>query len=178
LKKSALSQIVLVLAVLGFASCNAGVHINTPPSAVYQRVLASQRRQARGIFRLAHHYGEIDALQGRDQRGRTRPYGDFSEPRNFVVVHSLTNRVDVSIRQRIIDRKHTTGRPTTSMAIPLPPRFCRGARDSFVAPRRVLSSDEPYLRGITATISVPNAQTVVSNATGTQLLSSATTPML
>ena len=42
MKKSALLYAVLVIALLGLVSCNAGAHITKPPSGLTERVLASQ----------------------------------------------------------------------------------------------------------------------------------------
>jgi hypothetical protein len=86
---------------------------------------------------------------------------------------SATNRVEVVNTKGNSDREHLNfPGPTTSMVVPVP-----GAGYAAVP-----SSDERIARpgavvemnltsgGITATISVPGAQTVVSNPSGTQVL--------
>lgn len=86
---------------------------------------------------------------------------------------SLTNRVDVvnTTKESLIGSIQLAG-PTTSMVVPLPGLgFAAVPATPFVgsSPGAVVDMNLTS-GGITATISVPNAQTVVSNATGTQLL--------
>jgi len=176
LKKSALSQIVLVLAVLGFASCNAGVHINTPPSAVYQRVLASQSASSPAASSgLLIINGEIDALARGEISAGTAPGLMAISPNRATLLSfdSLTNRVDVvNTTKESLTGSIQLGGPTTSMVVPLPSvGYTAVPATPFVgsSPGAVVEMNLTS-GGITATISVPNAQTVVSNATGTQLL--------
>jgi hypothetical protein len=85
----------------------------------------------------------------------------------------LTNRVDVinTTKESLSGSIQLAG-PTTSMVVPLPEvGYAAVPATPFVgsAPGAVVEMNLTS-GGITANISVPNAQTVVSNATGTQLL--------
>jgi hypothetical protein len=176
LKKSALPHIVLVLAVLGFASCNGGVHINTPPSGVHQRVLASQSVSSPTAFGgLLIINGEIDALiRGEISAGSQPGLLAISPERSTLLsFDASSNKVDVvnTAKETLTGTIPLAG-PTTSMVVPLPGLgFAAVPATPFVgsSPGAVVDMNLTS-GGITATISVPNAQTVVSNSTGTQLL--------
>lgn len=175
MKKPDLSHVVLVIAGIGLISCG-GAQVAAPPSGVTTRVLASQSvsspASAAGLILID---GWIDTLgRGGVATGNSPGLMAMSPDRTTVLAFdSSTNRVYV------VNTKTETAAgsiqlpgPTTSMAIPLP------GTGYAAVPTAPLTASSPgavvamnlTVGGVTATISVPNAQTVVSNAAGTQLL--------
>lgn len=176
MKKSALSLFVLVVGGLGLVSCNGGVSIKKPPSGVTTRVLASQ--SASGPASFAGLYildGEIDTVvRGGINAGNSPGLMAISPERSVLLsFDQLTNKVDIinTTKESLTGTIQLAG-PTTSMVVPLPEvGYAAVPATPFVgsAPGAVVEMNLTS-GGITANIGVPNAQTVVSNANGTQLL--------
>jgi hypothetical protein len=175
LKKSALSHAVLVVAVLGLVSCNGGVNIKKPPSGLTERVLASQSASSPTAFAgLIIIDGQIDTLgRGEISAGSSPGLMAISPERSTLLsFDSLTNRVDVvnTTKEALTGSIQLPG-PTTSIVVPqpslgyaaVPTAVLTGSPQGAVVEMNLASG------AITATISVPNAQTVVANA-NTQLL--------
>ena len=176
MKKYALSLFVLVVGGLGLVSCNGGVSIKKPPSGVTTRVLASQ--SASGPASFAGLYildGEIDTVvRGGINAGNSPGLMAISPERSVLLsFDQLTNKVDIinTTKESLTGTIQLAG-PTTSMVVPLPEvGYAAVPATPFVgsAPGAVVEMNLTS-GGITANIGVPNAQTVVSNANGTQLL--------
>jgi hypothetical protein len=176
LKKSALSLFVLVVGGVALVSCNGGVSIKKPPSGVTTRALASQ--SASGPASFAGLYildGEIDTVVRSGISAGSSPGLMAISPERSVLLSfdQLTNKVDVinTAKESLTGSIQLAG-PTTSMVVPLPEvGYAAVPATPFVgsAPGAVVEMNLTS-GGITANISVPNAQTVVSNADGSQLL--------
>jgi hypothetical protein len=176
LKKSVLSLVVLVVGGLALVSCNGEVNIKKPPSGVTTRALASQ--SASGPASFAGLYildGEIDTVvRGGINAGSSPGLMAISPDRSVLLsFDQLTNKVDVinTAKESLSGSIQLAG-PTTSMAVPLPEvGYAAVPATPFVgsAPGAVVEMNLTS-GGIIATINVPNAQTVVSNPEGTQLL--------
>ena len=157
-------------------SCNGGVSIKKPPSGVTTRVLASQ--SASGPASFAGLYildGEIDTVvRGGINAGNSPGLMAISPERSVLLsFDQLTNKVDIinTTKESLTGTIQLAG-PTTSMVVPLPEvGYAAVPATPFVgsAPGAVVEMNLTS-GGITANIGVPNAQTVVSNANGTQLL--------
>jgi hypothetical protein len=176
LKNFALSYAVLVAAVLGLVSCNGSVNIKKPPSGVTTRVLASQSASSPTAFAgLVLVNGWIDALARGGINAGTSPGLMAISPNRSTLLSfdQLTNRVDVvnTAKESMTGTIQLAG-PTTSMAVPLPQLgYAAVPATPFVGSAPGAVVDMNLTTGaITATISVPNVQTIVSNSTGTQLL--------
>ncbi len=176
MKKSALSTVLLVAAGLVLVSCNGGVNIKKPPSGVTERGLASQSAStptaSPGLIIIN---GYNDTL-GRGGIGAGNSPGLLAispERATLLSFDSSTNRVNVvnTTTEASIGTIQLPG-PTTSMVVPLstvgyaavPNAPLVGAASGAVVEMNLTTG------ATTATINVPNAQTVVSNANGTQLL--------
>ena len=177
LTKSALLPAVLVVACITFVSCGgSGVPITTPPSKDTTRVLASQSvsspTAAAGLVLVD---GEIDTLgRGGISAGNAPGLMAISPDRSTVLAFdSSSNKVYVTNTKT----EASTGSvqlpgPTSSLAIPVdgsgyaavPAAPLTGQTMGAVVAMNLTSG------GVLATIGVPNAQTVVSNPAGTQLL--------
>ena len=176
MKKSVLSLVVLVVGGLALVSCNGEVNIKKPPSGVSTRALASQ--SASGPASFAGLYildGEIDTVvRGGINAGSSPGLMAISPDRSVLLsFDQLTNKVDVinTAKESLSGSIQLAG-PTTSMAVPLPEvGYAAVPATPFVgsAPGAVVEMNLTS-GGIIATINVPNAQTVVSNPEGTQLL--------
>jgi hypothetical protein len=178
LKKSALLLAVLVGASLGFVSCNSGPQLILPPSKLTERVLASQSAStptaAAGLIIID---GQIDTLaRGGVSAGPSPGLLAISPDRSVLLAFSSTansNQVEIvnTTRESNTGSIQLTG-TTTSMAVPnasvgyaaVPSAPINGQPAGGVVEMNLASG------GVTATFSVPNAQTVVSNPSGTQLL--------
>src|ERR1700691_460799 len=177
LTKSALLPAVLVVACITFVSCGgSGVPITTPPSKDTTRVLASHSvsspTAAAGLVLVD---GEIDTLgRGGISAGNAPGLMAISPDRSTVLAFdSSSNKVYVTNTKT----EASTGSvqlpgPTSSLAIPVdgsgyaavPAAPLTGQTMGAVVAMNLTSG------GVLATIGVPNAQTVVSNPAGTQLL--------
>ena len=179
MKKSALLYAVLVIAPLGLVSCSGaygGANVTKPPSGLNERVLASQSASSPSASPgLIIVNGFNDTVgRGGISAGSSPTFMETSPERaTLLAFDSATNKVDVVSTTK----ETTTGSiqlpgPTTSIAVPQ-------AGVAFAAvPTAPLNGSSPgavvemnlTAMGITATISVPNAQTVISNSGATQLL--------
>jgi hypothetical protein len=178
LKKSALLLAVLVSASLGLVSCNSGPQLTLPPSKLSERVLASQSAStptaAAGLIIID---GQIDTLvRGGVSAGPSPGLMAMSPDRAVLLAFSSTansNMVEIvnTTRESNTGSVQLAG-TTTSMAVPnasvgyaaVPAAPINGQPPGGVVEMNLAAG------GVTATFSVPNAQIVVSNPAGTQLL--------
>ena len=176
MKKSALLYAVLIGASFGFVSCNAGVHITLPPSKLTERVFASQSASSPTAFAgLIIIDGQIDTLaRGGISAGGSPGLMAISPERSILLAFdSSSNRVEVvNTTKESNAGSIQLADSTTSMVVPnasvgyaaVPSAPINGQPSGGVVEMNLASVS------ITATISVPNAQTVVANPSGTQLL--------
>lgn len=177
MKKSVVFPALLVILGFGLMACGkSGLKITKPPSQVTTRVLASQSvsspGSAAGLYIID---GSKDTLaRGGISAGRSPGLMAVSPERTTLIAFdSVANQVDVVNTQT----EASTGSiqlpgPTTSMVIPVagtafvavPPAPLNGFPIGGVLQLNLTSAST------TATFSVPNAQTVVSNGNGTELL--------
>jgi len=176
LNKSALLLAVLAVAVLNFVSCGGGVSITTPPSKLTERVLASQSASApTAAGALVIIDGELDTLgRGGIGAGTSPGLMAISPQRSVLLVFdSAADKVDVinTAKESLTGTIQLPG-PTTSMVVPVlgagyaavPSAALNGTSPGAVVVMNLTSG------GVSATINVPSAQTVVSNPSGTQVL--------
>lgn len=176
MKKSALLCALSLVAGALLLSCNSSVNIPLPPSKLTERVLVSQNvSSATAAAGLDLINGENDTVaRGGISAGGTPGLMAISLDRTVLLAFdSSGNKVDVVNTKT----ESTTGSiqlpgPTTSIVVPEP-------TVGFAAvPTAQLTGSEPGAvvemnltsGGITATIGVPGAETVVSNGNGSQLL--------
>ncbi len=177
MKKSALLLVILAVATTALVSCgNASTAGSKPPSNLTQRVLASQSvSSATASGGLVVIDGQYDTLgRGEISAGTSPGLMAISADRaTLLAFDSSTNKVEVvnTIKETLTGSIQLPG-STMSMVVPQP-----GAGYAAV-PSAPLAGTSPGALvamnltsgGITATIGVPNAQTVVSNSSGTELL--------
>ena len=176
MKKSALLYAVLVIALLGLVSCNTGAHITKPPSGLTERVLASQSAStplaSPGLI-IVNGFNDTVGRGGISAGSSPTLMETSPERATLLAFDSATNKVEVVSTTK----ETTTGSiqlpgPTTSIAVP------QSGVGYAAVPSAPLNGSSPgavvemnlTFGGITATISVPNAQTVISNSSATQLL--------
>jgi len=176
LKKSALLYAVLVIALLGLVSCNAGAHLTKPPSGLTERVLASQSAATPSASPgLVIVNGFNDTIgRGGISAGSSPTFMETSPERaTLLAFDSATNKVEVvSTTKETLTGSIQLPGPTTSIAVPqsgvgyaaVPTASLNGSSPGAVVEMNLTSG------GVTATISVPKAQTVISNSSATQLL--------
>jgi hypothetical protein len=174
LKRRILVLAAAIAATLSFTFCGGG----GPPKTVPERVLASQSVTSATIF------GQLQIIDGQDDTiPRIAPISAGVSPglmaitpsRNLVAAFDAgTNSVYTvnTAEQKSVGHVQLPG-PTTSMALPtsnlvgyaaVPTAFVNGY--SFLGAIEVMN-----LNGaVSTTIGVTNAQTVISNASGSQLL--------
>ncbi|HVR22975.1 MAG TPA: hypothetical protein VMU26_06605 [Candidatus Polarisedimenticolia bacterium] len=182
MKKSALLYAVLVIAPLGLVSCNSGaygganININKPPSGLNERVLASQSASspsaAPGLI-IVNGFNDTVG-RGAISAGSSPTLMETSPERAILLAFdSATNKVEVvSTTKETLTGSIQLPGPTTSIAVPqsdvgfaaVPTAPLIGSPPGAVVQMNLASG------GVTATISVPNAQTVISNSSATQLL--------
>lgn len=177
MKKAALLSAALMATGFSLVSCGSGPHITLPPSGLTTRVFASQSvsgpTSAAGVV-------VIDAAN--DTLARASEIGAGASPGLMVlsperttvlVFDSATNSVQV------IDSKTETQSGSIQLAGPTTSMVALATGFGYAAvPTAVLNGSPPGAievmnltsGGISATISVPNAQTVVASPDGTQLL--------
>ncbi|HEY1658839.1 MAG TPA: hypothetical protein VGG14_10865 [Candidatus Sulfotelmatobacter sp.] len=177
MKKSALSFIILISTASFFlVSCNGSVHVNTPPSKLTERVLASQSASSpTAIGGLVIVNGEYDTLGRGGISAGTSPGLMAIDPERSTLLafDSATNKVNVvnTSKETVTGSIQLPG-PTISMAVPnpnvgyaaVPAAPLNGFPNGGIV---VMNLTNP---SVTAIISVPNAQMVVSNPDGTVLL--------
>jgi hypothetical protein len=177
LKKSALLPVAVVAAGIILVSCNKGVTITKPPSQLTTRVLASQGASSPTAFAgLVIIDGEIDTVARASSisAGSSPGLMVLSPTRaTLLVFDSLTNRVGVvNTKTESLSGSIQLPGPTTSMVVPgdgnayaaVPTAPFNGE----VSPGAVVAMNVTS-GGVTNTISVPGAQTVVASS-NTQLL--------
>jgi hypothetical protein len=176
LKKSALSIVLLAAAGLVFVSCNGGVHFKKPPSGLTERVMASQSASTPTAFAgLIIINGYNDTLgRGAISAGNSPGLLAISPERaTLLSFDSATNRVNVvnTTTEASIGTIQLPG-PTTSMVAPLSTVGYAAVPSAPLvgSPAGAVVEMNLTTGAVTATIGVPNAQTVVSNQNGTQLL--------
>jgi hypothetical protein len=177
LKKSALLHALPLSVLLGLVSCGGGSKSSTAaPSKLTERVLASQSASSPTAFSgLILIDGQFDTVgRGGVSTGGSPGLMAISANRSTLLAFdSLTNKVDVvnTLKESETGSIQLPGL-TTSMVVPQP------AVGYAAVPSAALIGYSPgavvqmnlTAGGIAATISVPGAQTVVSNSTGSQLL--------
>jgi hypothetical protein len=178
LKRTALVLVILVLASVDFISCgSSGSSIHKPPSGLSTRVLASQdissTSSAGGLF-IVNAQTDILARASEISAGNTPGPMTLSPTRATLLAYDPTT---VSVQVINTTTEANTGRislpgPVSSMVLPATTSIGYAA-----VPTAVVNGYPPgavevmnLTTGSTTTIGVPNAQTVISNANGTQLL--------
>jgi hypothetical protein len=177
LKRVSLVLVVLVLASMSFLSCGSSGSYGSAPTGLNTRVLASQSVSSpTAIPSLVVIDGENDTLPrlARINAGNSPGLMAMTPNRTTVLAFdSVTNSVEVVNSQRAsLTGSISIGGPTTSMVA-----LSTGSGYAAV-PSATLIGSPPgavvvmniAVGGITATISVPSAQTVVSSPDGSQLL--------
>ncbi len=176
LKRAALVLAVFVLTSMSFLSCGYSTSYYKPPSGLTERVLASQSASTPTAFAgLIIINGQLDTVgRGEISAGGSPGLMEISPERSTLLAFdSSNNRVEVvNTKTEAATGSIQLPGPTTSMAVPLP------TAGYAAVPSAPLNGSSPGAvvvmnltsGAITATISVPNAQTVVANSTGSQLL--------
>jgi hypothetical protein len=182
LKKSALLYAVLVIAALGLVSCNKGAYggggaqITKPPSGLTERVLASQSAStpsaSPGLI-IVNGFNDTVGRGGISAGNSPTLMETSPERATLLAFDSATNKVEVvsTTKETLTGGIQLPG-PTTSIAVPqsgvgyaaVPTAPLNGFSPGAVVEMNLTSGS------VTATISVPNAQTVISNSSATQLL--------
>jgi hypothetical protein len=176
LKKSALLLALLFSTLLGVVSCGNSSSSSATPSKLTERVFASQSASSPTAFAgLVIIDGQIDTVgRGGVSTGGSPGLMAISPNRATLLAFDLlSNKVDVinTSKESLTGSIQLAGQ-TTSMVVPQP------AVGYAAVPATPLIGSSPGAvvqmnltsGGISATISVPGAQTVVSNSTGSQLL--------
>lgn len=176
LKRVAFVLVLLVPASVGFLSCGYSSSYYKPPSGLTTRVLASQSvasvTSAPGLVIVD---GANDTLgRGGISAGSSPGLMTISPDRKILLAFdSVTNGVQVvNARTETLSGSIQLTGPTTSMVAlatgfgyaAVPGAILNGSPPGAVEVMNITSG------GLTATIGVPNAQTVVSSPDGTQLL--------
>lgn len=176
MKRSVLLTVALLIASYGLVSCGSSVNVPKPPSTLTERVFASQSvSSATAVAGLIIVNGYNDTVG----RGEVSTGGSpglmvtTPERATLLAVDPSTNKVDIvsTTRESETGSIQLPG-PTTSIVAP------QAAVGYAAVPSAPLTGSAPgavvemNLTGgsIITTINVPNAQTVVSNPGGTQLL--------
>jgi hypothetical protein len=178
LKKTAFLSAALMAATFSLLSCGSGPKITKPPSGLTTRVFASQSvsgpTSAGGLFIIDAANDTLATRTSEVSAGTSPGLMVLSPERATVLVFdSATNSVEVvnALREALSGSIQLAG-PTTSIVAP---------SSSFgyaAVPSATLNGFPPGAiqvlnltgGGISATINVPNAQTVVASPDGTQLL--------
>ncbi len=178
-KRIAVLPALLVAAALGLVSCGtSGPSVALPPSKVTTRVLASQSVASPTAFPgLLIVDGEIDTLvRGGEIGAGTSPGLMAISPNRTLVMafDSVNNNADViGTAKEVMAGSIPLGGSTTSMVV-LDTGFgyaaVPGASFQTGAPPGAIVVLSLTAGGVTALVSVPNAQTVVSSPDGSQLL--------
>jgi hypothetical protein len=177
LKKFAAVLAVVLVASFALVCCSYNsVYIRKPPSGLTERVLASQSATTPTAFSgLIIINGQNDTIgRGEISAGSSPGLMAISPERSVVLAFdSLSNRVEVvSTTKESLTGSIPLPGPTTSMAVPqasigfaaVPAAPLNGSAPGAIVQMNLTTG------GITATIGVPDAQTVVSNSTGTELM--------
>jgi hypothetical protein len=178
LKRVAPIAVILILTSIGFLACGYSSSYYKPPSGLATRVFASQ-----SISGPTSGAGLVIINAAKDTLARASGIRAGSSPglmaisperSTLLVFDSVTNGVQVvnTKTETLTGSIQLTG-PTTSIVVPT------GSFGYAAVPTAVLNGGSPpgaieimdlTVGGTVKTISVPNAQTVVANSNGTQLL--------
>jgi hypothetical protein len=178
LKRTVLVLVVLVLASVGLISCgSSSSSIHKPPSGLTTRVLVSQDvSSSSSLGGLIIVNGQTDILA----RASELSAGNTPGPMTLSPTRAALLAYDPSTNSAQVINTTTetnTGRislpgPVSSMALP-----ATSSIGYATVPTAVVNGYPPgavevmnLTTGSTTSIGVPNAQTVISNANGTQLL--------
>lgn len=167
-----------ILAILYLPAC--GSSKTGAPSGLKNRVMVSQEVQAAALFgHLVILNGEYDVLTSIPPiiAGNTPGLMAISPDRNIIAAFdSSSNSIfaaSSTTEKSFGNQVHLAG-PTNSMTMPTPDPVVYAAVPTANIPGFSLLGGVQVtnvsLGAVTTTISVPNAQTVVSNTTGSQLL--------
>ncbi len=178
MKKTALFSGVLVLASFGFVSCGGGPSVSQPPSKVTTRVLASQ-----SVGTSVASPGLLVVDGAVDLLARAAEVSAGNSPGLMTVSPNRSTLLSFDSSSNGVDVINTSNESLTG-TVPLP-----GATTSMVAlnsgfgyaavpsapfqagtPQGALIVMNLTAGGITSTISIPNAQTVVASPDSTVLL--------
>jgi hypothetical protein len=177
LKRDALVLVVLVLAGMSFLSCGYSSSYYKPPSGLSTRVLASQSASSPTAFpSLVIINGENDTLPraARISAGGSPGLMAITPNRATVLAFdSVSNSAEVvNAQKETFVGSIPLGGPTTSMVA-----LSTGSAYAAVPSATLIGSPPGAVvvmnttaGGLTATISVPNAQTVVASPDETHLL--------
>jgi hypothetical protein len=178
LKRTVLVPVILVLASVGFISCgSSSSSIHKPPSGLSTRVLASQdisSSSSVGGLIIVNAQTDILARASEISAGNTPGLMTLSPTRATLLAYDPST---VSVQVINTTTETNTGRislpgPASSMVLPattsigyaaVPTAAVNGYPSGAVEVMNLTT-------GSTTTIGVPNAQTVISNTNGTQLL--------
>ena len=177
MKKSALLAVGLAVASASFTSCSSGgVKITKPPSGLTQRVLASQSASTPTAFSALVIINGMNDTIGRGAINAGNSPGMMVTTPNRALLLSFdsgTNKIDVvnTLKESLTGSIQLPG-PTTSFVAPqaalgyaaVPSANLNGTSAGALIELNLTSGN------VSDTISVPNAQTVVSDSTGTTLL--------
>jgi hypothetical protein len=179
LKRRVLVQMVGLLACLSSISCSSSGGKKSPPSGITERVLASQGVSSTsafgGLVILDGFYDVIPRI-GRIGAGNSPGLMAISPSRNIVAAFDSSSNTVYAVNtttEADIGNVHLAG-STSSMVVPtsaamgyaaVPAAIFQGF--SFTGAVQVMNFAGG---GLTTSIAVSNAQTVISNAAGTQLL--------
>jgi hypothetical protein len=177
LKKSALLHAVPLSVLIGLISCGGGSKSSTtPPSKLTERVFASQSASSPSAFGgLVIIDGQFDTVgRGGVSTGGAPGMMAISPNRATLVAFDvLTYKVDVvnTLKESETGSIQLPG-ITTSIVVPQPAVGYAAVPSAPIIgyPPGAVVQMNLTGNGIAATISVPGAQTVVSNSTGSQLL--------
>src|SRR5258708_16246923 len=178
LKRTVLVPVILVLASVGFISCgSSSSSVHKPPSGLSTRVLASQdvsSTSSLGGLIIVNGQKDILARASEIRAGNTPGLMTLSPTRATLLAYDPST---VSVQVVNTTTETNAGRislpgPVSSMVLPATTSIGYAA-----VPTAVINRYPPgavavmnLTTGSTTTIGVPNAQTVISNANGTQLL--------
>jgi hypothetical protein len=179
LKKAVPVAIVLILASVSFLSCGYKNSAYKPPSGIFERVAVSQRVSTGfvigGLIILDAENDTLPTHSGEIQAGGSPGLMALSANRASLLTFDSSNN---SVQVVNATTEQNTGSislpgPTTSLAVPGTTGVAYAAVSNTTingydpGAVEVLNLNNP---SITMAISVPKAQTVISNAGGTQLL--------
>jgi hypothetical protein len=177
LKRVALVLVVLVLAGMSFLSCGYSSSYYKPPSGLSTRVLASQSVSSpTALPSLVIIDGENDTLPraARISAGSSPGLMAITPNRaTLLAFDSVSNSVGIVNAQReSFTGTIPLGGPTTSMvALPTGSGYAAVPSATLIgSPPGAVVVMNTTAGGVTATISIPNAQTLVSSPDGTHLL--------
>ena len=177
MKRTVLVPVILVLASVGSISCGYSSKSYKPPSGLSTRVLVSQdvsSSSSLGGLLVVNGQKDILARASEISAGNTPGLMTLSQTRATLLAYDPST---VSVQVINTTTETNTGRislpgPVSSMVLPATTSI-----GYATVPTAVINGYPPgavevmnLTTGSTTTIGVPNAQTVISNANGSQLL--------